>query len=86
MNLLDLGLLALAVGAAIGGWRLGLITRALSWAGMALGIIGAARILPAVVTAPTTAPAAPSLVALAVGRSWAARSSARPWACSSATG
>lgn len=34
------------VGAAVGGYRLGFIARALSWAGMALGIVLAARLLP----------------------------------------
>src|SRR5687768_16102544 len=34
------------VTAAVGGYRLGFLARALSWAGMGLGIIIAARFLP----------------------------------------
>lgn len=51
MNLLDLLILALGVSAAIGGYRLGLVARALSWAGMALGIVVTARFLPNAVDA-----------------------------------
>jgi uncharacterized membrane protein required for colicin V production len=49
MNLLDLLILALGVSAAIGGYRLGLIARALSWAGMTIGLIVAAKFLPDIV-------------------------------------
>ncbi|MEJ7584006.1 MAG: CvpA family protein [Acidimicrobiales bacterium] len=38
--------IAFAVLAAFGGWRLGLITRAVSWAGMILGVLVAARVVP----------------------------------------
>ena len=51
MNLLDLLIVALGVSAGIGGYRLGLVARALSWAGMALGFVIAARFLPDVVGA-----------------------------------
>src|SRR6201989_1562074 len=33
----------------LAGWRLGLVPRALSWAGLALGVLLAARLLPSVV-------------------------------------
>jgi len=49
VNLFDLVILVLAVSAAVGGYRLGLLARALSWAGMVLGIVIAARVLPAVI-------------------------------------
>ena len=43
MNALDVVILALAVGAGIGGYRLGLVARATSWLGMLVGILAAAR-------------------------------------------
>ncbi len=46
MNVLDLSLIALAVIAAVGGYRLGFLTRTVSWIGMGIGILGAARTLP----------------------------------------
>lgn len=46
MNLLDVALLALAAGAAWGGYRLGFVTRLLSWAGLLVGLFLAARLLP----------------------------------------
>ena len=51
MNLFDLIILALAVSAAIGGYRLGLVARSLSWAGMAIGIVITARFLPDIIEA-----------------------------------
>lgn len=49
MNTLDLILLVVAIPAAIGGWRLGLIARAASWLGMALGLVAASRLAPGLV-------------------------------------
>lgn len=49
MNLLDLVIVSMAVTAAVGGYRLGLIARALSWTGMALGVVLAARLLPSAI-------------------------------------
>lgn len=49
MNIFDLVIAVLAVSAAVGGYRLGLLARALSWAGMVLGLVVAARVLPAVI-------------------------------------
>ena len=46
MNALDVVLVVLAVAAAVGGYRLGLLARALSWAGMLLGLLAAARLVP----------------------------------------
>ena len=46
MNILDLVVVVLMAGAALGGYRLGFLARALSWAGMGLGIVLAARFLP----------------------------------------
>ncbi len=46
MNLLDLAIVLAALGAALGGYRLGLLTRAAAWAGMLAGIMAAARMAP----------------------------------------
>ena len=46
MNLLDVCLLALGLVAAVGGYRLGFLTRTVSWLGMAVGLVVAARSLP----------------------------------------
>lgn len=49
MNLLDLVIVAAAAAAAAGGWRLGFLARVVSWVGLALGLVVAARFLPAAV-------------------------------------
>lgn len=49
MNALDLAILVFAVAAAVGGYRLGLVTRATSWLGMIVGIAVAARLVGPVV-------------------------------------
>lgn len=46
MNVLDLILAALAALAALGGYRLGFVTRTVSWVGMGAGLLVAARSLP----------------------------------------
>ncbi len=46
MNLLDLSLLAVAAMAAVGGYRLGFLTRTVSWIGMGIGLLASARALP----------------------------------------
>lgn len=51
MNLLDLVILVVAVSAAIGGWRLGLLARVTSWIGLGLGLYLGARLLPIIVEA-----------------------------------
>ncbi len=47
--MLDLLVVALLVGAAVGGYRLGFVARAASWAGMVIGLVLAARLMPRVV-------------------------------------
>lgn len=49
MNLLDLLIGVVAIGAAIGGYRLGFLARAVSWIGLAVGLYAAARFLPRIV-------------------------------------
>ena len=49
MNLLDLLIVAVAAFAVFGGYRLGFLARATSWAGLALGLILAAHFLPDIV-------------------------------------
>lgn len=49
MNLLDVIILSSAAAAAVGGWRLGFLARVVSWIGMVLGLVVAARFLPAAV-------------------------------------
>jgi len=51
VNALDIVVVVLAFGAAVGGWRLGFIARALGWVGVAVGIALGARFVPQVVTA-----------------------------------
>ncbi len=51
MNLLDIAIIVVAVGAAFGGWRLGFIARVFAWAGVALALVIAVRFLPRIVTA-----------------------------------
>ena len=43
MNLLDVVILGAAIAAGVGGYRLGFTTRAVSWLGMLVGIVAAAR-------------------------------------------
>ena len=50
MNLLDLVIVAVMLLVALGGYRLGFLARALSWVGLALGIVLAARFLPSAVS------------------------------------
>lgn len=44
--MLDIVIVALLVGAAVGGYRLGFVARAASWAGMLVGLVLAARLMP----------------------------------------
>ncbi len=48
MDVLDLVLVVVALAAALGGYRLGFVGRALSWLGLALGFYVAVRVLPTV--------------------------------------
>jgi S1-C subfamily serine protease len=51
VNLLDVIIVALAFGAAVGGYRLGLLARATSWGGMLIGLFLTARIVEPVAEA-----------------------------------
>ncbi len=48
--MLDLVIVAAAVGAAVAGYRLGFVARAFSWVGLAIGLVLAARLVPDVVS------------------------------------
>jgi S1-C subfamily serine protease len=48
VNVFDILLVLAAVSAAVGGYRLGFVTRAASWLGLALGVIAGAWLLPEV--------------------------------------
>jgi uncharacterized membrane protein required for colicin V production len=48
VNLLDLFIAALVIGAAVGSYRLGFVTRVVSWLFMAVGLVIALRALPTV--------------------------------------
>lgn len=50
MNLLDVVIVAAAVAAGFGGWRLGLVARAFAWAGVFAGLAIAINYVPQVVT------------------------------------
>jgi S1-C subfamily serine protease len=49
VDALDLLILAVAVGAAVGGYRLGFLGRMVSWIGLAAGLYLAVRLLPTVI-------------------------------------
>jgi S1-C subfamily serine protease len=66
MNLLDLLIIAVAVMAAIGGYRLGFVARAISWAGMILGIYLASLLLPPILRAMHPGDHRPQLFLVAV--------------------
>jgi S1-C subfamily serine protease len=48
VNFLDLLLVVIAIGAAVGGYRLGFIARVSSWLGLALGVVVGSMILPGI--------------------------------------
>lgn len=48
MNGLDLLALVLLLGAVVGGWRLGFVTRMVSWVGLLVGLMLATRVVPMV--------------------------------------
>lgn len=50
MNLLDGLVLVLLVAAAVGGYRMGFVTRVLSWVGLLFGLVVAVRLLPGIIT------------------------------------
>jgi S1-C subfamily serine protease len=47
VNLFDLILVLLAIGASVGGYRLGMVARLVSWVGLVAGVLLGAAILPA---------------------------------------
>lgn len=65
--MLDLLLLVLLVGAAVGGYRLGFVARAASWAGMLLGLVVAARLMPQAIEALGEDAEGPALLLVAAG-------------------
>ncbi len=50
MNALDLAIVAAAIGAGLGGWRLGLVARVFAWAGVFTGLAIGMNFVPKVVT------------------------------------
>jgi S1-C subfamily serine protease len=48
LDTLDFLVIALAIGAGVGGWRLGFVARAFSWIGMGVGVYVGTRILPVI--------------------------------------
>ena len=50
MNALDLAIIATAIGAGFGGWRLGLVARVFAWAGVFAGLAIGVNFVPKVVT------------------------------------
>jgi len=67
VNVLDVVIVFMAISAAVGGYRLGLVARALSWTGLALGVVVGARLLPAVVEQfPGPDPSGRLMIAIAV--------------------
>jgi S1-C subfamily serine protease len=48
MNIFDLIIIAVAIAAAVGGYRLGFVARALSWVGLAVGLYVGARLVPTI--------------------------------------
>lgn len=50
MNALDFAIVAAALAAAVGGWRLGLVARAFAWVGIGVALAVGVRYVPRVVT------------------------------------
>jgi S1-C subfamily serine protease len=50
MNLLDLVIILTALGAGLGGWRLGFVSRLFAWIGVAAGLAVAVHFVPQIVT------------------------------------
>ena len=51
MDVLDLIIAGVAISAAVGGFRLGFLARAISWLGLGVGLLVAARLLPSIIDA-----------------------------------
>lgn len=65
--MLDVIIILLLVGAGIGGYRLGFVARAASWAGMLVGLFVAARLMPRVIESLGEDASRTSLVLVAAG-------------------
>ncbi len=50
MNLLDLAVVAAAIAAAVGGWRLGFVARAFAWVGVVIALAIGVHFVPHIVT------------------------------------
>jgi S1-C subfamily serine protease len=50
MNLLDVAIIVLVIAAGFGGWRLGFVTRAFAWAGVAVALVIGIHFVPNIVT------------------------------------
>lgn len=66
MNLLDLLIILAAIGAAVGGYRLGLLARALSWIGLGAGLYVGALLVPHALVALNPSTSAQRLIIAAV--------------------
>jgi uncharacterized membrane protein required for colicin V production len=51
VDVLDIVIIVVAIIAAVGGWRMGFLTRVLSWLGLAAGFVIAARFVSRAVVA-----------------------------------
>jgi S1-C subfamily serine protease len=51
LNALDVAIIAAAIGAGLGGWRLGFVARVFAWMGVALALLIGVHFVPRVVTA-----------------------------------
>lgn len=65
--MLDVIIILLVVGAGVGGYRLGFVARAASWAGMLVGLFVAARLMPRVIESLGEDATRTSLLLVAVG-------------------
>lgn len=50
MNALDVAIIAAAIGAAMGGWRLGFVARVFAWIGVAVALVVGVHYVPRIVT------------------------------------
>ncbi len=65
--MLDVLIIVLLVGAGVGGYRLGFVARAASWAGMLVGLLIAARVMPRVIESLGEGASRTGLLLVAVG-------------------
>ena len=67
MNGLDLVLIGFALAAGVGGYRIGFVTRVLSWLGMAVGVVAGSGFLPWLVDRYQDSLSRPDLIMLSAG-------------------